>query len=310
MQGLVWLGSGTGARRTELGDSRTPPKVLPIDGDYPGGRTGIPLDGYWTQETSHGVQPYFSDAGTDFLDAGVNPVVVTSPNVLDFGYNPAGAVRTRGATFMRGTALAQRSARGGKQGELPTQQLEGWANSYGKGGQIYAYGKVGSAPVATRPDAACYHCLQTTQDEWQRYRACAGVCVVADCVGQCEEKNAAYNYGPTTPVHVTKMCMRQCEVCVGGWVAAANGVRACLLTWLARRSVAPSCTARATQACCDPKMEPDLTVKGAALYATCFEGLFDPQSPRDGEMGRERERERERLSGDFIRKQCPRGVLA
>jgi hypothetical protein len=96
---------------------------------------------------------------------------------------------------------------------LKEQQLEGWGNSYGKGGQIYAYGKVGDAAVATRPDAACYHCLQITQDEWQRYRACAEVCVVADCVGQCEEKNAAYNYGPTTPVHVTKMCMRQCEVC-------------------------------------------------------------------------------------------------
>ena len=228
------LARGTGLwRRTELGDSRTPPKVLPIDGDYPGGTTGIPLDGYWTMETSHGVMPYFSDAGTDFLDAGVNPVVVTSPNVLDFGYNPAGAVRPR-AKLMRGTALAQRASKqqgskdDGKQQwrKLKEQQLEGWGNSYGKGGQIYAYGKVGDAPVATRPDASCYHCLKTTQDELQRYRACAEVCVVADCVGQCEEKNAAYNYGPTTPVHVTKMCMRQCEVwtricvCVGGHKAA------------------------------------------------------------------------------------------
>jgi hypothetical protein len=230
----VCLARGTGLwRRTELGDSRTPPKVLPIDGDYPGGTTGIPLDGYWTMETSHGVMPYFSDAGTDFLDAGVNPVVVTSPNVLDFGYNPAGAVRPR-AKLMRGTALAQRASKqqgskdDGKQQwrKLKEQQLEGWGNSYGKGGQIYAYGKVGDAPVATRPDAACYHCLKNTQDEWQRYRACAEVCVVADCVGQCEEKNAAYNYGPTTPVHVTKMCMRQCEVCtrmrVRGW--AQSGV--------------------------------------------------------------------------------------
>jgi hypothetical protein len=40
-----------------------------------GTSTGIPLDGYWTMETSHGVTPYFSDAGTDFLDAGVNPVL-------------------------------------------------------------------------------------------------------------------------------------------------------------------------------------------------------------------------------------------
>ena len=129
--------------------------------------------------------------------------------------------------------------------------------------------------------------------------------MVADCVGQCEEKNAAYNYGPTTPVHVTKMCMRQCEVCVGGWVAAANGVRACLLTWLARRSVAPSCTARATQACCDPKMEPDLTVKGAALASArarsaCGRGAPRAlrasltRSHRETERWGERERERER----------------
>jgi hypothetical protein len=160
-------------------------------------------------ETSHGVTPYFSDAGTDFMDAGVNPQVVTSPNVLDFGYNPAGAVQPRGAKFLQGAALAQKHS---PQGRLQTQQLDGWANSYGNGGQIYAYDKIGDAPVATRPDAACYFCLKTTADEWQRYRACSEVCVVADCVGQCEEKNAAYNYGPTTPVHVTKMCMRQCEV--------------------------------------------------------------------------------------------------
>ena len=63
-----------------------------------------------------------------------------------------------------------------------------------------------------RPDAACYFCLKNTADEWQRYRACSQVCVAADCVGQCEEKNAASNYGPTTPVHVTTMCMRQCEM--------------------------------------------------------------------------------------------------
>lgn len=71
---------------------------------------------------------------------------------------------------------------------MKEQQLEGWGNSYGKGGQIYAYGKVGDAAVATRPDAACYHCLQITQDEWQRYRACAEVCVVADCVAVRGEK--------------------------------------------------------------------------------------------------------------------------
>lgn len=162
-------------------------------------------------ETSHGVTPYFSDAGTDFLDAGVNPVVVTSPNVLDFGYNPAGAVRQHGAHVMKGTALAQRDV-SGRQSRLRTQGLEGWANSYGKGGQIYAYGKTGVAPVATRPDAGCYYCLKSYTDEWQRYRACAQVCVAADCVGQCEEKYSAENFGPTTPVHVSTMCMRQCEV--------------------------------------------------------------------------------------------------
>ena len=67
-------------RRVSL-DSRTPPKMLPIDGDFPGGSTGIPADGYWTMDTSHGATPFFAGPGTDFMDAGVNPVVVTSPNV-------------------------------------------------------------------------------------------------------------------------------------------------------------------------------------------------------------------------------------
>ena len=84
-------------------------------------------------------------------------MVVTSPNVLDFGYNPAGAVRSRGAHFLKGTALAQ-SDPSTQQRRLQTQGLEGWANSYGKGGQIYAYGKTGDAPVATRPDAGGYVC--------------------------------------------------------------------------------------------------------------------------------------------------------
>lgn len=200
--------------RTELQDRGgifTPPKVLPLDGDYPGGTSGIPLDGYWNMETAHGATPYFSDAGTDFMETGVNPQVVTSPNVLDFGYNPAGAVKSH-TNSLKGSKLAQLGRPDRGQNKLQAQQLDGWANSYGKGGQIYAYSKIGDSPVNTRPDAGCYFCLKTTPNEWQRYRSCAQVCVVADCVGQCEEKYAANNFGPTAPVHVTKMCMRECEV--------------------------------------------------------------------------------------------------
>jgi hypothetical protein len=42
-QGL-WVGAG--------------PAFLPPDGDYPGGSTGIPADGYLAFETGHGTQPY------------------------------------------------------------------------------------------------------------------------------------------------------------------------------------------------------------------------------------------------------------
>jgi hypothetical protein len=100
--------------RVEL-DSRQPPKVLPVDGDYPGkkgeerlagkhcpplhhhvwnreeaqsgaeskdlpagGASGIPEDGYWPLDTAHGVTPYFSD-----------PSVVYNANVVDFPYGAA-----------------------------------------------------------------------------------------------------------------------------------------------------------------------------------------------------------------------------
>ena len=34
---------------------------------------------------------------------------------------------------------------------------------------------------------------------------------IADCVGQCKDRYAANNFGPAAPVHVTSMCMRECE---------------------------------------------------------------------------------------------------
>jgi len=40
----MWVGAG--------------PSFLPPDGDYPGGSTGIPMDGYLAFETGYGTQPY------------------------------------------------------------------------------------------------------------------------------------------------------------------------------------------------------------------------------------------------------------
>ncbi len=39
----------------------SPEKFLPIDGDYPGGSTGIPEDGYIAYETGYGQQPYHGE---------------------------------------------------------------------------------------------------------------------------------------------------------------------------------------------------------------------------------------------------------
>lgn len=179
-------------RRVSL-DSRTPPKMLPIDGDFPGGSTGIPADGYWTMDTSHGATPFFAGPGTDFMDAGVNPVVVTSPNVLDFGYNPAGAVRPRFAPLRTSALAARRPAR---------------LNS----NAVAATGAGRGMVVASRPDAACLRCLTVTEDEWQRFHACSEVCVNADCASKCEHRNAVDNYGSAAPASVSKLCLRQCEV--------------------------------------------------------------------------------------------------
>lgn len=95
------FGGGFLRRRVEL-DSRQSPKVLPVDGDYPGmkrlplppsfhiragsevgalpagGTSGIPQDGYWPLDTAHGVTPYFSD-----------PSVVYNANAIDFPYGAA-----------------------------------------------------------------------------------------------------------------------------------------------------------------------------------------------------------------------------
>ena len=184
---VSWQGA---AKRPVSLDSRTPPKMLPIDGDFPGGSTGIPADGYWTMDTSHGATPFFAGPGTDFMDAGVNPVVVTSPNVLDFGYNPVGAVRPR-FTPLRTSALAARQ----------TARL----NS-----NVVAASR--DMVVASRPDAACLRCLTGTEDEWQRFHACSEVCVNADCASKCEYRNAVDNYGSAAPASVSKLCLHQCEV--------------------------------------------------------------------------------------------------
>ena len=86
--------------------SQYPPhKILPLDGDYPGGRTGIPIDSYPEYlglDTAHGVTPYFSD-----------PSVVYNANVVDFPYGGAAARSKRAPRRQQVTVLShlRRSAR-------------------------------------------------------------------------------------------------------------------------------------------------------------------------------------------------------
>ena len=94
--------------------------MLPIDGDYPGGRTGIGIDTYPEYlglDTAHGVTPYFGD-----------PSVVTNPNALDF---PGGfARRPRRMAGLRQMALAEDEEGEGDAAEGPSRHAGG----------IYSYG--------------------------------------------------------------------------------------------------------------------------------------------------------------------------
>jgi len=158
-----------------------PPKSLPVDGNYPGGTTGIPVDGYWPLETSHGATPYFGD-----------PTVVTSPNVLDFSYNPAGA-RGRTRNHLRKTFLAQRSrdtARATQMYDMSEQSVE----------------------PDMRADAACWHCTKSYQgNRYAMYTACSSICLAADCVADCEKQYSAHQYGPTAPDFLSKLCAGECR---------------------------------------------------------------------------------------------------
>lgn len=194
--------------------------MLPIDGDYPGGRTGIGIDTYPEYlglDTAHGVTPYFGD-----------PSVVTNPNALDF---PGGFARRSRMTGLRQMALAEdeaaegEAAEGGEEGEQAASgpsRRAGGIYSYGPYSEVHIHsacrfhaslpgagfssylpefglditpqhccvapvgvdGVVSGArgkqvPVSTRPDAACYRCIQQAKsDDWQLYSACSGVCEV------------------------------------------------------------------------------------------------------------------------------------
>ena len=104
---------------------------MPIDGDYPGGRTGIGIDTYPEYlglDTGHGVTPYFGD-----------PSVVTNPNALEF---PGGfARRPRRMTGLRQMALAEDQEGEGAAAE-GEEAAEGEAASGPSrhAGGIYSYG--------------------------------------------------------------------------------------------------------------------------------------------------------------------------
>mmetsp|Transcript_49696 Transcript_49696/g.155511 ORF Transcript_49696/g.155511 Transcript_49696/m.155511 type:complete len:197 (+) Transcript_49696:206-796(+) len=158
-----------------------PPKSLPVDGNYPGGTTGIPIDGYWPLETSHGATPYFGD-----------PTVVTSPNVLDFSYNPAGA-RRRSRNQLRRTFLSQLP-----EGEARATQMYDESDDNGE--------------VDMRADAACWHCAKSYQgNPYAMYTACADICLAADCVERCEQQYSAHQYGPTAPDFLSRLCAGECR---------------------------------------------------------------------------------------------------
>jgi len=67
-----------------------PPKYLPPDGDYPGGATGIPLDGYLAYETGWGNDGPFHGELAPLQEAGVakSPSVQTLASIMDPGYKP------------------------------------------------------------------------------------------------------------------------------------------------------------------------------------------------------------------------------
>ena len=177
--------------------SQYPPhKILPLDGDYPGGRTGIPIDSYPEYlglDTAHGVTHYFGE-----------PNVVTGPNSVEFGSGFARRPRRTGLwQVARRVALAEEGEEEGQESDVgPSRRAGGY----------FQYAPVSNVPVATRPDAACYQCLQQDYDNWQLYAACSSVCVVSDCVNACEARNAGGQFGPDVPVFVSEMCMGECRV--------------------------------------------------------------------------------------------------
>ena len=76
-----------------------PQKVLPIDGDYPGGQSGIPQDGYWPIETGHGATPYYPSGGAEMSYA---TSIVYDPNCIEFpvsGMDPVGANKSRSSVL-------------------------------------------------------------------------------------------------------------------------------------------------------------------------------------------------------------------
>jgi hypothetical protein len=68
----------------------SPQKFLPIDGDYPGGQTGIPMDGYLAYETGWANDGPFHGETAPLQEAGIakSPAVQTLASIMDPGYKP------------------------------------------------------------------------------------------------------------------------------------------------------------------------------------------------------------------------------
>lgn len=132
-------------------------------------------------------------------------MVVSGPNDVDFRGHLAGANPRR---FSSLSLVQSRLAE-----EEAAQATEERDPFMSRGGQIWVYGDVGQFPVATRPDAACYHCVDQYQDDvFALYTTCGDICEVADCVADCEEEYSAGAHGPTVPAFVSQTCMHDCHV--------------------------------------------------------------------------------------------------
>ena len=85
------------AARTQKKWVGSPPKYLPPDGDYPGGSTGVPLDGYLAYETGWGNDGPFHGELAPLQEAGIakSPVAQTLQQVSKRGWRHAARMQQR-----------------------------------------------------------------------------------------------------------------------------------------------------------------------------------------------------------------------